>query len=64
MLQDLRRKVLAGEEVSAEEYARIVDSLRTDRSAGASKPKKANKKEAEPIIHEDLFDLVKQHIKQ
>ena len=56
-LQDLRRKVLKGEDISAEEYARVIDDLRVDRRAGASKPK-AKKGKAMPAVEVDLFAMV------
>lgn len=58
-LNDLRGRVLRGEDVSAEEYASVIDDLRLDRKAGASKPKKKGK--ALPV-EVDLLSLVNKPI--
>lgn len=44
-LADLRRRVLKGEPVSAEEYRVVLDSIRSSRktTSVAAKPKKAGK---------------------
>ena len=55
-LHDLRKRVLAGEEVSATEYAVVIDNLRLDRKAGASKPKP--KKGKGPDVKVDLLALM------
>jgi len=39
-LIDLRARVLNGEDIPAEEYARVVENLRIHREAAAAKPKK------------------------
>ena len=54
-LQDLRRKVLNKEDVSAEEYATVIENLRVDRKAGASKPKKSGRL---PPVEVDLLSLI------
>lgn len=56
-LQDLRRKVLNNEEVSAAEYGRVLETIRKDRSAGAEKKAKAKKPKTPPVEMnlDDLF---------
>ncbi len=40
-MRDLRAKVLAGEHISSEEYALVLDSLRKNRTAVVAKKSKA-----------------------
>jgi len=53
-LNDLRRKVLNGEEVSSEEYARVLEALRANREAEKTRRKQtaskgtAKKKSTQP----------------
>lgn len=64
-LNDLRRRVLAGEDVSKEEYAALIQSLRQRRSGDvaasaekkATAAKKTSTKEAKPAV--ELPDLLK-----
>lgn len=47
LIADLRRRVLAGESTSADDYAKVIASIRVDRTAIAAssvKPKAAIKK--------------------
>lgn len=57
-LNDLRQKVLAGEDVSIEEYTEIIQSLRAKRNGdlvqSAEKKAKAKAK-ADPIDLDTLF---------
>ena len=52
-LQDLRTKVLNGEEVSADEYSRVIEGLRKGRRKGAS----SGKKKKETLPPRDLGEL-------
>lgn len=54
-VQDLTRKVLNDEEVSSEEYAVVIESLRLARTAGASK-KAIAAKAVEELDLDKLFD--------
>jgi len=54
MLQDLRRKVLAREEVSSEEYKIVIDSLREGRVTTAEK-KGSSKSKVKEIDPDDIF---------
>lgn len=57
-LQDLRRRVLNKEEVTAEQYAIVIESLREGRKASATTKKKAAPKEKKPsTIPDNLDDL-------
>ena len=47
-LNDLRKKVLNGEEVSSEEYARVLEALRTNREAEKTKKRQTTTKKAAP----------------
>lgn len=53
-LQDLRRKVLAREEVSSEEYKEVIDSLREGRVTTAEK-KGASKSKVREVDPDDIF---------
>lgn len=59
-VQDLKRKVLNNEEVSAEEYGRVLESIRKDRSAGAERKAKTKKTKAPPVEMDldKLFDEI------
>ena len=57
-LQDLRRKVLNKEEVTAEEYAIVIASLTEGRKASAASKKAKEKKPKKPsTIPDNLNDL-------
>lgn len=43
-LNDLRRKVLNGEEVSSDEYARVLEALRANREAEKTRKKQSASK--------------------
>ncbi len=59
-LQDLRRMVLNNEEVSAEQYGRVLESIRKDRTAGAEKAskKRAPKVPAKEMNLDELFSEI------
>jgi len=59
-LNDLRQKVLAGEEVSLDEYKEIIQSLRSKRTGDLvdSAAKKATKAKAEKTPPVDLDTLL------
>lgn len=56
-LNDLRRRVLANEEVSPDEYQKVVEGLRVSRKAGdaARTSKKAKMKADQVQMGEDLL---------
>lgn len=54
-LNDLRQRVLAGQDVSVEEYAALIQSLRSRRAGDVEKA--ATKKPAKPVV--ELPDLLK-----
>ena len=45
-LFDLRKKVLDGEDVSAEEYSRVIEAARKSRTASEAKPRGKKKEPA------------------
>lgn len=55
-LNDLRQRVLAGQDVSVEEYAALIQSLRSRRAGDVEKAATA-KKSAKPVV--ELPDLLK-----
>lgn len=59
-LNDLRQRVLAGEDVSTDEYKEIIQSLRSKRTGDitASAEKKATKAKAEKAAPVDLDTLL------
>jgi len=54
-LQDLRRKVLAREEVSSEEYKEVLDSLRGGRVSVSEKKKSSSRSTVKEIDPDDIF---------
>lgn len=59
-LNDLRRRVLAGEDVSVEEYAALIQSLRARRAgdvAAFAEKKSSKKKSSSPAV--ELPDILK-----
>lgn len=63
-LADLKARVLKGDDVSADEYHHVVESIRKDRTAAAKG--KAKKKAKEPdytIIPKDLKTLFSEDVK-
>ncbi len=57
-LNDLRQRVLAGEEVPASEYATVIESLRRSRTALAAEKTTKSRAKKEPII--DPSKILKQ----
>lgn len=60
-LNDLRKKVLDGEDVAPEEYYRIVETLRASRQADTSKQRgsgkgKGTKKSIDPQEAENILN--------
>lgn len=59
-LNDLRRRVLAGEDVPVEEYAALIQSLRARRAgdvAASAEKKSSKKKSSSPAV--ELPDILK-----
>lgn len=57
-VQDLRRRVLAGQEVSPEEYAQVIESIRKLRSSarpGGGRKKTTKAAKATPQFDLDAF---------
>ena len=56
-LNDLRRRVLAGDTIDPDEYQDVVEGLRVSRKAGdaARTSKKAESKKAQVKVGEDLL---------
>ena len=54
-LQDLRRRVLAREEVSSEEYKEVLDSLRGGRVSVSEKKKSSSRSVVKEIDPDDIF---------
>jgi len=54
-LNDLRQKVLNGEEVSPEEYERVISAIREARRAGAPRLKK-ERKNTQREVGQDILD--------
>jgi len=54
-LQDLRRRVLAREEISSEEYKEVLDSLRGGRVSVSEKKKSSSRSTVKEIDPDDIF---------
>ena len=57
-LQDLRRRVLRSEEISAAEYKELLDEIREDRlSAGTPKERKSKASNIREVDPDDIFGV-------
>jgi hypothetical protein len=61
-LHDLRRRVLAGEEVSPEEYGQVIDSLREGRKNASAAGKKKGGAKSNVQLPVDINDLFKTNV--